>query len=271
MYRLLALDLDGTLLRSDGQVDARDAAAIRELRSAGVTVTIATGRLHSGALAAARATGISGPIACAEGSHIVDVGSRRWLAHHPMSPEVTAVLRGVFASLRLASFVFEADGIHHDKDGEPFAGYIRTWSPNLALVGEALDASVWRNDPIAAIAVGEEDAVVAAQHALQGRADLFSIAFAIASHPGKHAILTRAAGPTKGTALTALCDEAGCTVGEAVAIGDWFNDIPMFEVAGRSFVMATAPAAVRQKATDELDSAAGAGGGIAEAIARAWG
>jgi len=135
MYRLLALDLDGTLLRSDGHVDARDAAAIHELRAAGVTVTIATGRLHSGAMAAAQATGIQGAIACAEGSHIVDVASRRWLAHHPMNSEVTEVLRDVFSSYPLASFVFEADGIHYDEAGERFAGYVRTWSPNLGLVG----------------------------------------------------------------------------------------------------------------------------------------
>lgn len=271
MYRLLALDLDGTLLRSDGQVDDRDVAAIRELRTAGVTVTIVTGRLHSGAISAAEATGICGAIGCAEGSHIVDLASRRWLAHHPMSAELTTALRDVFAVNQLASFVFEADGIHYDEVGERFARYIRTWSPNLALVEEVLDARVWANDPIAAIAVGAEAAVHAAQRILRDRGDVFSVAFPVAVYPGIHAILTRSAGPTKGTALEVLCREANCTVADAVAIGDWFNDIPMFEVAARSFAMGSAPAAVRAKATDQLDSEAGAGGGIAEAIARAWG
>ncbi len=45
----------------------------------------------------------------------------------------------------------------------------------------------------------------------------------------------------------------------------------MFEVAGRSFAMGSAPDAVRAKATDVLACPAGAGGGIAEAIRRAWG
>jgi hypothetical protein len=45
----------------------------------------------------------------------------------------------------------------------------------------------------------------------------------------------------------------------------------MFEVAGRSFVMADAPDSVRSKATDSLDRIAGSGGGIAEAVRRAWG
>jgi hydroxymethylpyrimidine pyrophosphatase-like HAD family hydrolase len=81
----------------------------------------------------------------------------------------------------------------------------------------------------------------------------------------------RAAGPTKGTALAELCKTAGCTLADAVAIGDWVNDIPMFEVAGRSFAMGSAPEHVRAKATDVLARPAGAGGGIAEAIARAFG
>jgi len=48
--------------------------------------------------------------------------------------------------------------------------------------------------------------------------------------------------------------------------------VPMFEVAGRSFVMGgDTPDHVRAKATDLLERPAGTGGGIAEAVRRAWG
>jgi Cof subfamily protein (haloacid dehalogenase superfamily) len=272
MYRLLAVDLDGTLLRNDGRVDARDVAAIEELRDRGVTVTIVTGRLHSGALGAAHACGITGPIACMEGSHLVEVGTRRTLAHHPMTPQVNELLRDAFSAHHLASFVFEAEAIHHDTDGEPYAEYVRTWSPNLAVVEEALDARVWANDPLAAVAIDDADEVAAAHAILrQHAASVFSVSFAVSLCPGKHAVLVRAAGPTKGTALAELCQVAGCTLAEAVVVGDWVNDVPMFEVAGRSFAMGSAPEAVRAKATDGLVRPAGSGGGIAEAIARAWG
>jgi hydroxymethylpyrimidine pyrophosphatase-like HAD family hydrolase len=89
--------------------------------------------------------------------------------------------------------------------------------------------------------------------------------------PGKHALLVRSAGPTKGTALAELCQLAGCTLAEAVAVGDWVNDVPMFEVAGRSFAMGSSPEAVCAKATDVLARTAGSGGGIAEAVRLAWG
>jgi hydroxymethylpyrimidine pyrophosphatase-like HAD family hydrolase len=271
-YRLLAVDLDGTLLRSDHSVDERDRVAIRELQDAGVAVTIVTGRLHSGALAPARACAIDGVIACVEGSHLVEVESARTHACYAMAPEVTALLRDTFGAHGLAAFVFEVDGIHHDADGEPFTGYVRTWSPKLALVEEVLDQRVWANAPLAAVAIGDAAAVAAVHAALRPHAGrVFSVSFAVSACPGKHAVLVRAAGPTKGTALAELCAAHGCTLAEAVAVGDWVNDVPMFEVAGRSFVMASAPDAVRAKATDHLDRPAGSGGGIAEAVRRAWG
>jgi hypothetical protein len=272
MYRLLALDLDGTLLRSDKNIDDRDVAAIREVQAAGVTVTIVTGRLHSGSEMAARTCGIAGAIACVEGSHLVDVTTGATLAHHAMTPEVTEMLRGAFGRHELASFVFDVDAIHHDRGGGAYTSYVSTWSPNLRIVDEALHEAVWSRKPVAAVAIGEPTAVGAAAEALRDHADrVFSVSFDVSWFPGKHALLVRAAGPNKGSALAELCTASGCTLADAVAVGDWFNDVPMFEVAGRSFVMGQAPDSVRAKATDVLSRPSGAGGGIAEAIRRAWG
>lgn len=268
MYRLLALDLDGTLLRADHSVDPRDVAAIAELRAAGVTVTIVTGRLRSGAVDAARACAIDGAIACCEGSHLVDLASNTTLDHHPITPLGVDALRAAFDQHALAGFVFDADGVHHGDAGRPFAGYVRTWSPNLRVVD---DGAAWSPAPLAAVAIGGPDAVATAHAALAATPGLTAVAFAVSAHPGQHAVLVRAAGPTKGTALATLCARAGCTPADAVAVGDWVNDVPMFRVAGRAFAMGGAPDAVAATATDQLATATGAGGGIAEAIRRAWG
>ncbi|MEZ4402421.1 MAG: HAD hydrolase family protein [Kofleriaceae bacterium] len=268
-YRLLALDLDGTLLRHDQEVDAADVAAIAEAQAAGVVVTIITGRLQSGSVAAARACAIDGAIGCCEGSHLVELASNQTLAHHALSAEETELVRSTFGRHELTSFVFGSDGIHYDHGGAPYASYVRTWSPNLRVVEEDL---AWQTTPLGAVAIGDEAAVAAAATILRGHAtQLFSVAFPVSACPGKYAVLVRAAGPTKGTALAELCRRAGCAVADAVVVGDWLNDVPMFEVAGRSFAMGGAPDAVRAKATDVLARPAGAGGGIAEAIRRAWG
>jgi hypothetical protein len=197
------------------------------------------------------------------------VGTGATLIHHTMAPETAALVRTTLGAHGLASFVFDAAGIHHDHAGAPYAGYVRTWSPNLRVVEEEL---AWQTEPLGAVAIGEPEAVAAAHAALRGHSErLFTVSFPVHSAPGKHAVLARAAGATKGTALAELCRHAGCSLDEAVAVGDWLNDVPMFEVAGRSFVMASAPDAVRAAATDALVAQAGAGGGIAEAIRRAWG
>jgi hypothetical protein len=178
-------------------------------------------------------------------------------------------VRDAFAGHGLTSFVFDRSGIHHDHAGAPYAGYISTWSPNLRIVEQDI---VWQTVPLAAVAVGDEADVLAAHAVLQGHASqLFSVAFPVGACPGKQALLVRTAGPTKGTALAELCRRAGVSLAEAVAVGDWVNDVPMFEVAGRSFVMGSAPEAVSAKATDVLIRTAGSGGGIAEAIRRSWG
>jgi HAD superfamily hydrolase (TIGR01484 family) len=269
MYRLLALDLDGTLLRHDQVVDERDLAAIAEVQRAGVAVTIVTGRLLSGSVAAAEACAITGAIACVEGSHLVELSSNTTLVHHPIDAADAALLRATLSTNGLRSFVFDAHGIHHDHAGAPYAEYVRTWSPNMRILEEEM---VWNTAPLAAVAIGEGPAVAAAAEALRAATDrLFVVSFAVSMVPGKHAVLVRAKGPTKGTALRALCDRVGCTVEQAVAVGDWVNDVPMFEVAGRSFAMGGAPEIVAARATDRLRTEAGAGGGIAEAIRRAWG
>jgi hypothetical protein len=260
MYKLLALDLDGTLLRPDHTVEPRDIAAIAELQRAGVRVTIATGRLRSGSLGAARACNIEGTIACVEGSHLVDVESGESHVHHPIVAASATKLRTAFADL--ATFVFDKDAIHHDHDGAPFAHYVRTWSTDMRLVEEA---RAWDTLPLAAVAIGGRDEVAVA-HAAVKSDDIFSVDFPVSQCPGKYAVLVRAKGPSKGTALAERCRGAGCTLEEAVVVGDWVNDVPMFQVAGRSFAMPSAPPNVRAYATDKLEA-----GGIAEAIRRAWG
>src|SRR5262245_6506522 len=70
-YKLLALDVDGTLLRRDGSIHDDDLQAIRRVQAAGVHVTLATGRLYSGTRGIAGAIGVAGPVACVDGSHIV--------------------------------------------------------------------------------------------------------------------------------------------------------------------------------------------------------
>ena len=85
------------------------------------------------------------------------------------------------------------------------------------------------------------------------------------------AIMVRAAGGTKGTAVRWIAEHEGVSIDDTVCVGDWINDVPMFEVAGRSFAMGQAPDEVKRKATDVLVETSAEGGGVASAISEAFG
>ena len=274
-YKLLASDIDGTLLRRDGTIHPDDAAAIRELRASGVPVTIITGRLYSGSCAIAREVEITGPIACVVGSHIVDVARDEARFYRSLSGADAATLRGVLERHESASFLFAHDSIVHDAAGEAFAPYVRTWSNKIEVVERVITHSHWDHELglMAVVSIGLEEKILAAVAELRERLAeaAFVASFAITRLPGVHAMIVRAKGPTKGTAVEWLAAHHGCTAAEVVVVGDWQNDVPMFDVAGRSFVMAQAPDEVKSHATDRLDATGHLGGGVAEAIRKIWG
>jgi len=273
-YKLLAVDVDGTLLRHDGTVGDADAGAIARLCREGVPVTIVTGRMYSGTRAVAGAVGLSGPIACIDGSHIVDLADDRALYASAIAGADALALRDALARHHIARFLFAQDTIIHDAEGEPFVGYVRTWSPKVDVVDRVTDHPSWEHElgVMAVVAVGAEpDVLEAAAELRAGLAERARVITFPVPRARKFAMVVRAEGPTKGTAVRWLAAHHGCTTEEVVAVGDWINDVPMFEVAGRSFAMGQAPRHVKATATDELEADAAEGGGIAEAIRRAWG
>jgi Cof subfamily protein (haloacid dehalogenase superfamily) len=274
-YKLLALDLDGTLLRRDGTLHERDRWSIARLQEGGVRVTIATGRLYSGSRVAAEAARIEGPIACVDGSHIVDARDSKELFHAALAGQHAVSLRKVLERHATASFIFAQDSIVHDAMGAPFSGYVRTWSPNINVVERVTDHPYWEHERgiMAVVAIGSAAHVHAAAEELLSElaGAAFVVRFAVHRTGDTHAMVVRAAGPTKGTAITWLAEHHGCAPAEVVAVGDWLNDVPMFQVAGRSFAMSRAPEAVKRVATDLLDADGAEEAGVSQAIERAWG
>ena len=274
-FKLLAVDLDGTLLAKDGVPHASDRQAIERLRRAGVPTTIATGRLYSGSSDIARAVGIEGPIACVDGSQIVDTRTGREVFASSIQAETAVIVRDLLADHDATSFLFAQDLIVHDAAGEPFAHYVRTWSPRIEVVERVTEHPHWEHDRgvMAVVALGATDKILSIVSTLRDRLAhaTFVVDFPVARLTGMHALVARAAGTTKGTAIEWLAEHHGCTAREVVVVGDWVNDVPMFQTAGRSFVMGQAPEHVKRTASDRLLADIHSGGGIAEAIREVWG
>jgi hydroxymethylpyrimidine pyrophosphatase-like HAD family hydrolase len=275
--KLLAIDLDGTLLDAGGRPHARDVKAVHAALAAGVSVSIVTGRLYSGSRAAAEVLGLTGAVGCADGSHVVLARDHTTLLHRGVCGDDAVALRKALANARAATFVFAKDAIGHDAAGTPYVGYMSTWSNDVRIAEDVFEHDLWAAEEgiTAVVALGEREPLERAVRELQRDAagEVFVALFPLrrGAHMGLWAVMVRAGAVTKGSAVRWIAEREGLTLADTVCVGDWINDIPMFEVAGRSFAMGQAPDEVKSKATDVLTETAETGGGVASAIERAFG
>lgn len=266
--------MDGTLLTHAGEIAKADIEALEQVRAAGVVVTIITGRLYSGTKALAHRIGALGPVACIDGSQIVDSRTDEPLVHHSLSGDKAERLREAVAHDQSACFLFANDEIGHDGRGHPYLSYVKLWSSQLRSHDDVRDHPHWDHPAgiSEVVCVGEQQVIRSTveriQENLAEQVDVVSFPIR-GSSSNVWGLVARAAGTTKGTAVEWLARHYGCSTNEVAVVGDWLNDVPMFEKAGRSFAMGQAPDAVKRAATDILESTARAGGGIAEAARKA--
>lgn len=267
---LLAVDMDGTLLRDDKSIAPEDAAAIRSAPAHGIAVTIATGRLTTGALPVARALGLSTPLVCADGAALVDPHLGTLLHQRSILAERAAHAVSALVSHGLIPYVFLADSIHCEASGEQHRRVLETWTPNLFVHGSLASAAAWQGAECVAmtLGIGSEECVLRASDHLRGAhvGELDTVHFNLFGTP-VWAVRSLPGGCDKAQMLERLGERLGLPRARIAAIGDWLNDVGMFRFAGRSFAMGHAPRIVREAATDVLRSTSATGGGVAEAIA----
>ena len=163
----------------------------------------------------------------------------------------------------------------HDERGADYLPYVRTWSTDLRYAHRVTEHALWdsKDGMTAVVALGREASIGRTVADIQrDETEAMQVAMFPFRRDGEHwGMVARAAGGTKGTALAWMAAHYGISVAETVCVGDWLNDLPMLSTAGRSFAMGQAPDEVKNAATDVLDRSIERGGGIAEAIERAFG
>lgn len=265
--RMLVLDLDGTALTGFDQLRQDDIEAALELKRIGVHVTIATGRLLAGTSWVAEALEVEGSVAVMNGSSRVDVG-RGEVVHSDAFSEADQVTVGtVFAEHGLPGFLFGLDRIHVHRDHADFHEYLRIWTPDL--VEHAGDAWHRESGTLAIGGVGRAEPIHEAGDRLDALLPDVKTKY-FDTFRGERFVELRASHHDKGTALLAMAAERGVEPGDVVAVGDWWNDLPMLRAAGHAYAMNGATEIVLQTADAELDSRTREGGAIAELARRIW-
>ena len=258
--RLIATDLDGTLLRDDKSVSDRTVAALAAAEEAGIEVFFVTGR-------PARWMGVvsdhvhgHGLAICANGAAVVDLHRGRRVVSVRELPTATAL--AVVKELRTATpevnFAVErTGGIHY----EPlYPQFHLDPGAMVAPVEELLsEDSEYADEPVLKLL---------AHHAELAPDAFLELARAVAGH---HAEFTRSSpsalleisgpGVSKASTLALCCERRGIAPGEVVAFGDMPNDLEMLTWAGTSYAMANAhpdvlAATTHRTASNEEDGVA---------------
>jgi Cof subfamily protein (haloacid dehalogenase superfamily) len=244
--RLVATDLDGTLVRQDRAVSARTADVLAQITAEGTPVVLVTGRPVRWLAQVYDQLHAPLPAICANGAVVYDPDTDQVLRADPLAPDLlTEVARRLRAAVPDAVFAVEVDDgrrLRHD------AGWPVRWdaadptirvfdSPDdlAALPAVKLLVRASERDPDAFLAIVSE--------ALGGVAEATH-----SSYSGLAEI--SAAGVTKAAGLAWFCERLGIDPREVLAFGDMPNDVPMLTWAGRAVAVANAHPAVREIADD---------------------
>lgn len=228
--RLIASDLDGTLLRDDKTITERTAETIRTATEAGVFVVAATGRQYPQVPGEVAASGLS-HIVGSNGAIAVELPSRRVLFEELLSPSAIApIVDFLAAELPEARVSAVRD---HGARHAAAPGYAELLSPMER------DKHWWHVDtePLAAV-IGEPTLKLTVRHPRLNAEQLRTF-LATSGLTGFHATTSGAPfleiggpGVTKATGVARLCALLGVAPQEVLAAGDARNDLELIAWAG---------------------------------------
>lgn len=238
MIRLLALDIDGTLLRKDRTVHPDNVEAIRRAQDAGIRVVLSSGRLSSGVRSFSHQLGLGDAMICCNGGYVVG------------DDNVDLLCIGLEADLIVRTLEYtESTGVHinaYSRDQiyilrtsdwlEKYCVRVRTAMPVLSSVEEIHGMHLLK-----IILIDEPTSI---QRHYQALDSLFgSLAALTESEPEYLELLPPTA--NKGRGLEVLSQSFGIAQHETAAIGDYLNDLEMIQWAGIGAAVGNAAAQVK--------------------------
>jgi len=243
--RLIALDIDGTLVGQDLVIGERTRAAISEASRRGIAVSLVTGRMATSAMPFAEALGLTGPLVAQQGALVRAMpasGSRRpgrLLYHRPLTPAVTVEIvrwcqeRQLIPHFNYLEWMIVASDESRLDEYRLFVGDRLRTVPDIAVRAHRPVTKV--------VAIGEGEYSLDLLD--EARAEFAGRASVTLSHPRFLEFL--APGVSKGMAIRWLARRLRVPLGQCMAAGDQYNDLEMIAEVGHGVAMPSAPAAVQ--------------------------
>ncbi len=240
-YRMVAIDLDDTLLRDDLTISEPTKEAIKEAASLGVKVTFATGRMYQSALPYAKDLGINVPIITYQGAYVKDTKGEVLLAK-TIAPDLAKeiILKG--REYRSHVQVYIDDQLYAEKENEYVKKYSKISNVKFNIVNDLLALT---NKEMLKILYIDESAKL--DRIWQELRQFFGEKVNITKSKEFFLEFTHPQG-TKGQAVKYLADRLEIPLEKVIAIGDNLNDLDMIEVAGLGVAMGNGHPKLKEKA-----------------------
>lgn len=239
MYRLIASDLDGTLLGPDGEPTKDLADAVGKLQRKGIHFVAASGRMYTTQKEIAQKVCVSYSVVAYNGA--VTVCEDGTVTERRIDTET---MRGIIRYCYVRGYYVQCyhDAVIYTKEDSPL---LRSDPDSRAVkiqFGNLLEKEL-RSSPKIVIVPGSEN-VPAVMSDIKS---MYPKLYVTQSGPQVVEIMPN--GVDKAKALESICERLGIESDEVIAFGDGMNDIPMIRWAGLGVAVGNAPDAVKKAAT----------------------
>ena len=225
-YRLIALDIDGTLRSEEYPISDRTRTAVKAAADRGAAVTVATGRMYPSVAAVTSRLEITAPIVSFQGAHIADPATGDVLWHRPLVPQMALEALEALHSWEGEVLAYHGDRVYVDKLTPWAKDYVRRNRGRAQVVPDLRPLAARELTRLTAVGQGEkmDGLVLRLKRSLDSRLNI------VRSLPHFCEILHPDTGKHK--ALSWLSHHLAIRREEAIAFGNGPEDAEMLRWAG---------------------------------------
>jgi Cof subfamily protein (haloacid dehalogenase superfamily) len=244
LIKLIALDLDGTLLDSSLSIPEANKRAVREAMERGVSVVINTGRMFCSTRRFAARLGVSGPVICYNGAMICRPDGTV-IFHEPLDLEVARGLLLIFEKRGLYVQSYIDDALYVKEIDAETISYINTFNVDRCVAGDGFRSPTTAPTKLLSVTGGIEQSLAVKDEISELYGDKLYVAI---SNSNFVEMMNPAA--NKGDRLADVARDMGIGMESVMAVGDSENDLEMISLAGVGVAMGNSFETVKSAADD---------------------
>ena len=238
--KLIAIDLDGTLLNNEGRVSGVTAEIITEVRNMGHKVVIATGRHTNSALPIAEQLGLTDAIVCFNGALVMDLANNQVELSHSYVENDINILSKLIRMWGYSYIVATQQGYQIESQYAHLIDHFKGVDAQVEVINSFRDI---KTPILKTMIVGEAQDLDKIERFIQPTVPHLQV---VRSSEESIDVMDREA--SKGAALQWIADYYQVKREDTISIGNYYNDISMLKYAGTGIAVDNAPDLVKQHA-----------------------